>query len=64
MDIGTILAIELGDFSLGVATLVDVAWFLAGVLALTGLTGIVMRWNRHAHPDPFAIDRDFVDLDQ
>lgn len=51
-----LLAIELGDFSLGAATIGDVAWFMSGVVALTGITGLAMRWNRTRHPDPFELN--------
>lgn len=57
MLLSIVLAIELGDFSLGAATLGDVIWFLAGVLALTGLTAAIIRWNRRTQPDPFAPPR-------
>ncbi len=45
------VAIELGDFN--VAALTDVAWFLAGILILTGLTAMTIRYNHHSTPDPF-----------
>jgi hypothetical protein len=49
-----VLAIELGDFSLGGTSLADLLWFMAGVLALTGLTAAMIFWYRRAEPDPFA----------
>ena len=45
------MAIELGDFN--VTTLTDVLWFLAGVLILTGLTALIIRYNQQSSPDPF-----------
>lgn len=49
----TVLAVELGDFSLGDAALIDIIWFLAGVLILTGITAFAIRYNRRSAPDPF-----------
>jgi hypothetical protein len=46
--------IELGDFKLTSATpLNEVAWFIVGLLLLTGLSTAVLRWHRRARPDPF-----------
>lgn len=48
-------SIELGDFRLNSATsLGDVVWFLGGILALAGLTTLMLRRQRRASPDPFA----------
>lgn len=50
-----LLAIELGDVGLkSVMPLVDLLWFLAGLLLLTGSTAAVLWWNRQSHADPFA----------
>jgi hypothetical protein len=49
------LAIELGNFTLNTATSpTDVLWFIGGLLLLTGLTAVTIRWQRRARPDPFA----------
>ena len=55
-DILEPLAIELGDFSLGNAALLDVIWFVVGVLLLTSITAFALRYNRRSVPDPFIID--------
>ena len=52
----TTLAVELGDFSLGDAALIDVIWFFAGVLILTGITAFAIQYNRRSAPDPFQIN--------
>jgi len=49
------IVIELGDFSLTSATpLSELAWFVAGLVILTGLSTAVLWWNRRAHRDPFS----------
>jgi hypothetical protein len=49
------LAIELGNFTLNTATSpTDVLWFIGGLLLLTGITAVTIRWQRRTHPDPFA----------
>ena len=49
------LVIELGNFRLTSATpLNEVAWFLVGLLLLTGLSAAVLWWHRRARPDPFV----------
>lgn len=48
------LVIVLGNFQLSSVTPLDeVAWFVGGLLLLTGLSLIVLRWHRRARPDPF-----------
>lgn len=50
----TPLAIELGDLRLShAASATEIAWFVGGLFLLTGLSWLVLRWNRHARPDPF-----------
>ncbi len=51
METANLLAIELGDFN--VASLTDVLWFLVGIVILTGLTALIIRFNHQATPDPF-----------
>jgi hypothetical protein len=46
--------IELGNFQLRSATpWGEVGWYVAGLLLLTGLSLVVLWWNRRAGPDPF-----------
>jgi hypothetical protein len=48
------LVIELGNFRLhNDASLSEFGWFVAGVIFLTGLSALVLWWNRRAQPDPF-----------
>jgi hypothetical protein len=48
------LVIELGDFTLrSVTPLVDVLWFIAGLLILAGSSAAILWWNRRARSDPF-----------
>jgi hypothetical protein len=48
------LSIDLGDFSLALATSVwDGVWLTLGLVVLIGLTALVIRWNQQARPDPF-----------
>ncbi|MBK9050388.1 MAG: hypothetical protein IPL78_05530 [Chloroflexi bacterium] len=48
------LTIELGGMRVSSAsTLGELLAFMAGLLFLTGLTAILLRWNRRTRPDPF-----------
>jgi hypothetical protein len=48
------LTIELGGMSvISASTLGELLVFMAGLLFLTGLTAILLRWNRRTRPDPF-----------
>ena len=49
------LTIELGGMRvISASTLGEVLIFTAGLLLLTGLTAILLRWNRRTRPDPFV----------
>ena len=49
------LVIELGNFSLSSATpLRELLWFALGLLLLTGITAVVLWWQRRTQTDPFA----------
>ena len=48
------LVVELGDFQLhNASTWGEFGWFVAGIVFLTGLSALVLWWNRRAQPDPF-----------
>jgi hypothetical protein len=48
------LVIELGDFKITSATpLNELAWFLLGLLLLTGSSVAVLWWQRRSRTDPF-----------
>jgi len=50
-----LLTIELGGMSvISASTLSDILIFVAGLLFMTGLTAIFLRWNRRTRPDPFV----------
>lgn len=50
----TPLVIELGDIALrSVTPLQDLAWFLAGLVLLTGSSAAVLWWSRRSQTDPF-----------
>ncbi len=52
---GILLTIELGGMSvISASSLSDILIFVAGLLFLAGLTAVLLRWNRHARPDPFV----------
>lgn len=51
---GIPLTIELGGMSvISASSLSDILIFVVGLLFLTGLTAVLLRWNRRARPDPF-----------
>lgn len=51
---GIPLTIELGGMSvISASSLSDILIFVVGLLFLTGLTAVLLRWNRRTRPDPF-----------
>lgn len=54
-SVDILLTIELGGMSvISASTLSDILIFVAGLLFMTGLTAILLRWNRRTRPDPFV----------
>jgi hypothetical protein len=52
---GILLTIELGGMSvISASSLSDILIFVVGLLFLTGLTAVLLRWNRRSRPDPFV----------
>lgn len=49
-----LLVIELGRFRLqSVTPWNEIAWFVAGLILLTGSSAAVLWWARRSRPDPF-----------